>query len=192
MIETERLVLREFTLDDLERLVELRSDPVVMRYIGEQTRERIEERLRYYISLYQSHGIGMWAVVHKEEGVLIGWCGLLFLDGTTEVEVGYGVAREFWGRGLMTEAARASLRYGFERVGLERIVAVAMPENAPSRRIMEKLGMRYEKNGHFYNHELVYYAINRESFHPEDSFYLLHDREAFLTGGLKTHEGSCR
>ena len=180
MLETERLVLREFTLDDLERLVELRSDPLVMRYIGLQSREKVEERLRYYLSLYQSHGFGMWAVVHKAENALIGWCGLLFLDQTPEVEVGYGVARAFWGQGLMTEAARASLRFGFESAKLERIVAVAMPENHQSRRIMEKLGMRYEKNGHFYNHELVYYAINRDQYRPDHSFYQLHDGRPFF------------
>ena len=177
MIETERLVLREFTLDDLDRLVELRSDPEVNRYLGDQSRGRVEERLRCYISLYRSHGFGVWGVVDKAEDALIGWSGLMFLDGTPEVEVGYGVARPFWGQGLMTEAARACLRYGFERAGLPRIVAVAMPENLPSRRIMEKLGMRYEKNAHFYNHELAYYAINRDQYRPDQSFYLL--RESF-------------
>lgn len=175
MIETERLVLCQFKLEDLDALVQLRADPEVMRYIGDQSREKVEQRLRYYISHYESHGFGMWAVIDKSTGAMAGWCGLVFLDETPEVEVGYGVARDYWGRGLMTEAARASLRYGFERVGLERIVAVAMPENTASRRIMEKLGMRYEKNVFHYGHDLVYYAITREDFQPGDSFYQLHD-----------------
>src|SRR5207253_11071343 len=122
MIETERLVLRRFTLDDLDELVALRSDPEVMRYIGNQSREKIEQRLRYYIAHYEPHGFGMWGVVHKDRGALVGWCGLIFLDETPEVEVGYGITKSYWGQGLMTEAARASLRYGFERAGLERIV----------------------------------------------------------------------
>lgn len=167
--------MRRFTLDDLDELVRLRSDPEVMRYIGKQSREKVEQRLRYYISHYESHGLGMWAVIHKRTGAMIGWCGLVFLDGTQEVEVGYGVARDYWGQGLMTEAARASLRYGFEKLGLERIVAVAMPENSASRRIMEKLGMRYEKMAHHYGHELVYYAIRRGEFQPGEAFYLLHE-----------------
>ncbi|HEY0320755.1 MAG TPA: GNAT family N-acetyltransferase [Pyrinomonadaceae bacterium] len=175
MIETERLVLRQFTPDDLDELVQLRADPLVMRYIGDQSREKVEQRLRYYISHYESHGLGMWAVIDKSTGAMVGWCGLIFLDETPEVEVGYGVARDYWGRGLMTEAARASLRYGFERAGLERIVAVAMPENVASRRIMEKLGMHYEKNVHHYGHDLVYYAIEREAFRLDDSFYLFHE-----------------
>jgi RimJ/RimL family protein N-acetyltransferase len=175
MIETERLVLCQFRLEDLDALVQLRADPEVMRYIGDQSREKVEQRLRYYISHYESHGFGMWAVIDKSTGAMAGWCGLVFLDETPEVEVGYGVARDYWGRGLMTEAARASLRYGFERAGLPRIVAVAMPEHTASRRIMEKLGMRYEKNVFHYGHDLVYYAIGREDFQPDGSFYLLHE-----------------
>jgi RimJ/RimL family protein N-acetyltransferase len=175
MIETERLVLRRFTPDDLDDLVSLLADPLVMRYIGDQSREKVEQRLQYFISHYEPHGFGMWAVTDKTAGAMIGWCGLIFLDGTPEVEVGYGVARSYRGQGLMTEAARASLRYGFEKAGLERIVALAVPENSASRRIMEKLGMRYEKNVHHNGCDLVYYAIGRDEFHPGDSFYRLHD-----------------
>lgn len=167
--------MRRFTLDDLDELVRLRADPEVMRYIGDQPRERVAQRLQYYISHYESHGLGMWAVIHKQAGAMIGWCGLIFLDETPEVEVGYGVSRDYWGQGLMTEAARASLRYGFETIGLERIVAVAMPENTGSRRIMEKLGMRYEKMAHHYGHDLVYYALGRDEFQAGDHFYLLYE-----------------
>jgi ribosomal-protein-alanine N-acetyltransferase len=175
MLETERLVLRRFTPDDLDELMALRADPEVVRYLGDQPREKVEQRLGYFISLYESHGFGMWAVTLKTTGQMIGWCGLIFLDGTTEVEVGYGVARDYWGRGLMTEAAHAALRYGFETAGLERIVAVAMPENQASRRVMEKLGMRYEKMAHHYGHDLVYYAIGRDEFKAGDCFYRLDD-----------------
>jgi len=79
---------------------------------------------------------------------LIGWCGLAFLDKTEEIEIGYGIAKEYWGRGFTTEAATASIRYGFEEARLNRIVAVAMPENITSRRVMEKIGMKFEKTGH--------------------------------------------
>ena len=169
--------MRRFTPEDLDELVALRSDPDVMRYIGEQSREKVAQRLNYYISLYEPHGFGMWGVVDKSNGALIGWCGLIFLDGTPEVEVGYAVAKDYWGRGLVTEAARAALRYGFDSAGLERIVAVTKPEHRASRRIMEKLGMRYEKNVFHYGYDLVYYAITRDEFRADDSFYLLHETE---------------
>lgn len=171
MLETRRLRLRKFTMDDLDELAALRSDPLVMKYIGEQSREKVKERLRYYISLYEPHGFGMWGVMHKAEAKLIGWCGLMFLEETPEVEVGYGIARAYWGQGLMTEAAAASLNYGFNEIGLERIVAVAMPENTASRHIMEKLGMKYEKNVLHYGFDCAYYAIARDEFRPDDSFY---------------------
>jgi RimJ/RimL family protein N-acetyltransferase len=164
MLETRRLLLRKFTMDDLDELAALRSDPLVMKYIGAQSREKVKERLCYYISLYEPHGFGMWGVMHKAEAKLIGWCGLMFLEETPEVEVGYGIARAYWGQGLMSEAASASLRFGFEQLGLERIVAVAMPENTASRRIMEKLGMKYEKNIFHYGFDCVYYAITRDEF----------------------------
>ncbi len=176
MIETERLLLREFTIDDLDELAALRADPEVMKYIGVQDREKVLQRLSYYISLYGSHGFGAWGVVHKEQQKLIGWCGLMYLENSPEVEVGYGVAKAYWGQGLVTEAAAASLRYGFERAGLKRIVAVALPENTASRRIMEKLGMKYEKNALHYGYDCAFYAIAREDFRPhEHSLYVVHE-----------------
>lgn len=164
MLETARLRLREFTMDDLDELAALRADPLVMKYIGEHSREKVRDRLRVYIASYASNGFGVWGVEHKADGKLIGWCGLMFLEETPEVEVGYGIAKEYWGQGLMTEAASASMRYGFEQIGLERIVAVALPENIASRRIMEKLGMKYEKNVFHYGFDCVYYAITRDEF----------------------------
>jgi ribosomal-protein-alanine N-acetyltransferase len=92
--------------------------------------------------VWKQHGFGRWALIHKPDKKLIGWCGLAPLDKTDEIEIGYGIAKEYWGRGLTTEAAAATIRYGFEELKLNQIVAVAMPENIASRRIMEKIGMR--------------------------------------------------
>jgi RimJ/RimL family protein N-acetyltransferase len=164
MLETPRLQLREFTMDDLDELTALRSDSSVMKYIGEQTREKVTERLRFYISSYGPNGFGVWGVMLKGETKLIGWCGLMYLEETPEVEVGYGIAMDYWGQGLMSEAAAACLNYGFNEIGLERIVAVALPENTASRRIMEKLGMKYEKNVRHYGFDCVYYAVTRDEF----------------------------
>jgi ribosomal-protein-alanine N-acetyltransferase len=86
------------------------------------------------------------------------------LRETGEIEVGYGMIREFWGRGIGSETARAWLKYGFNTAGLERIVAVADPANRASWRIMEKLGMKFEKKDIFYNSECVYYAISKSEF----------------------------
>ncbi|WP_316787572.1 GNAT family N-acetyltransferase [Thermoleptolyngbya oregonensis] len=88
------------------------------------------------------------------------------LDSTPEIEVGYVLDCPFWGRGLATEAARASLQFGFDTLGLERIVAIARPENHASQRVMQKLGMTYEKDAFYYNCAVVYWAIAREHFSP--------------------------
>ena len=175
-IETARLHLRPLTLDDVRALTIVRSDPEVMRYIGAgaiSTEEDVRAAITRDLNLREQHGFGRCAVILKEMGELIGWCGLTFLDETNDVEIGYGVAKAFWKKGIITEAARAMLRYGFEELKLPRIVAVAMPENEGSWRVMEKIGMRYVGRAFYYNCDVVYYEIAREDFTPDDAPYLI-------------------
>ncbi|MDQ3666020.1 MAG: GNAT family N-acetyltransferase [Acidobacteriota bacterium] len=166
-----------FTLEDLDDLFLIRSDPEVMRFITgvPSTKEQALAALTKHLNRWQAHGFGHWAVRFKNDPRLLGWCGLDFLDTTPEIEVGYGLARSYWGLGISTEAARASLEYGFEHLHLERIVAVAYPENAASRHVMEKLGMMYVKNGSYYGGDLVYYEISRADFPPGASNCILRD-----------------
>jgi RimJ/RimL family protein N-acetyltransferase len=126
-IETSRLHLRQFSMDDLNDLFAIRSDPEVMRFIGEgqpHSLDQVRDALENVLSVWKQHGFGRWAVVHKANKKMIGWCGLAFLEKTDEIEIGYGIAKEYWGRGLTTEAAAASIKYGFEELKLNRIVAV--------------------------------------------------------------------
>ena len=109
----------------------------------------------------------MWAVVHKDSDKLIGRCGLGFLDNTPEVELGYVLDKFYWNMGLTTEAAIATLKYSFEKVKLNRIVAIAHPQNIASVRVIQKVGMKYEKNARFYNVDVVYYGLNREDWQPD-------------------------
>lgn len=169
-------MMRPLVAGDLDELAALRSDPQVMKYIGEQTREKVAERLRFYIDSYEKNGFGACGISLKGETPLIGWSGLQPLEDTGEVEVGYGFQVPYWGKGYASEAAAAWLRYGFEHIGLRRIVAIALPDNTPSWRVMEKLGMKYEKRANHYGFDVVFYAIAREDFQPdENAFYLLHD-----------------
>jgi ribosomal-protein-alanine N-acetyltransferase len=131
--------------------------------------------LSKYLHRWQTHDFGLWAVRFKDDPTLLGWCGLDFLDTTAEIEVGYGLARSHWGRGVSTEAARASLEFGFEHLDLDRIVAVARPENTASRHVMEKLGMKYVRNGFYYGRDLVYYEIGRDDFSLSASSRVLRD-----------------
>ena len=167
MIESERLIFRKFTLEDLPQLIEQRSDPDVNKYLGGtrlQNPEALAKRLSFYISCYGTHGYGMCAMIWKPTGEVIGSAGLQPLDGTDEVEVGYSMIKEYWGRGIGTEAARAWMKHGFTDHGLDRIVAVAHLGNQASMHIMEKLGMHYEKTEEHYGAECAFYAISKEEF----------------------------
>lgn len=167
MLETERLLIRKFTMDDLPALIELRSDPEVYKYLGGtrlQNPQTIEKRLRAYIDCCERFGFGSCALIWKETGEMCGWGGLMPLENTGEIEVGYGMAKQFWGKGIGYECARAWVEYGFEKAGLERIVAIAVPENVGSWRIMEKLGMRYEKTEEHYGLDCLFYSITKEEF----------------------------
>ncbi len=165
MIETERLLFRKFTLDDLDWLCALRGDEEVARYLdGVQPRGNIERRLRWYLDCYAKHGFGYHVMHYKENGAQIGWAGLQPLDDTGEIEAGYGMTKEYWGLGIGTEACKAWLGYGFDQLKLTRITAIAFPENTPSRRIMEKAGMKYEKNILLRGHDLAMHAISRDEY----------------------------
>ena len=166
-IETSRLRLRAFTPDDLDDLLQVFGDAEVMKYISggkPRSREDTQKGLLSSLEGWQRRGFGLWAVVVKESEKLIGYCGLIFLDDTPEIEVAYGLARAYWGKGYATEAALASLRFGFEKLQLERIVAVVNPDNVASQRVLEKLGMTYLKMAHHYETDLMYYEMRDGDF----------------------------
>ena len=176
-IETARLRLRVFNFADLDELALIFSDPEVMKYIGPEgtpmSRDETERTLSVFVNDWEKHGFSRWAVCLKESGRLIGCCGLKLLEGTPEVI--YVLARDYWGRGYGTEAAKASLRYGFEYLGLDQIVAVTRHENVRSQRVMSRIGMRYEKEIFHYGVEGVGYVITNQEFEPDDSIYLLRE-----------------
>ncbi len=167
MLESDRLAFRQYVLDDLPELIELRADPDVNRYLGGvrmQNPEALAKRIRFYISCYETHGFGMCPMILKETGEVIGTAGLQPLDGTDDIEVGYSLSPEYWGLGLASEAAIAWLGFGFHEKGLERIAGVATVENAASRHILEKIGMGYEKTEMHYGDECTFYAVTRDKF----------------------------
>lgn len=159
--------MRRFTLDDLPWLIANREPEAVNRYLGGpkmQNPEALAIRLNFYIDCYEKFGVGMCAMGLKETGELIGSSGLQPLEDTGEIEVGYNLAEEHWRKGYGFEAAMGWLTYGFESMGLDRIVAVCHPENTGSYKIMEKCGMRYEKTEPHYGQDCLFYAIERTDF----------------------------
>jgi RimJ/RimL family protein N-acetyltransferase len=150
VLETEHLVFRHFVSADLDDLFALYCDPEVTRYIPDAPRtiDETRQELEWFQHGHPKHPeLGLWATLHKETGHFIGRCGLLpwTLEGQFEVEVAYALARPYWGQGLGTEAALAIRDYGFEQLGLARLVCLIDPENRASARVAEKLGMKLDK-----------------------------------------------
>ncbi len=148
-LETERLLLRKMRLDDAEAMFAYASDPEVTRYVLWDTHRSIEDSesfLRFAIEGYEKGDFGGWGVVLKDSGVFIGTCGLDagYAPEHARAELGYVLSREHWGKGLMPEAARAVIAFGFGSMGLNRIQARCIAENTASARVMEKAGMTYE------------------------------------------------
>jgi RimJ/RimL family protein N-acetyltransferase len=164
-LETPRLRMRPFTPDDLENFVLLGSDPEVMRYISNgvpRPREEAAVALGNLVEHWQTHAFGVWVLEDRATGQFLGRCGLRILPAIGgEVELLYTLMRHAWGRGIATEAARASLQYAFDVLKLRRIIALAEPANRASWRIMEKLGMNRERIAPYMGFEVVWYAIER-------------------------------
>jgi RimJ/RimL family protein N-acetyltransferase len=167
-IETARLRLRYFTLEDFDDLFRIYSDSQVMQYLSSRTKEQTQISLNKHIQHWEEHNFGMYAVIDKQSGTMIGRCGLGFLENTPEVELGYVFDKLYWNMGLATEASKATLKYGFEEVKLDRIVAIAKPENIASVRVIQKVGMKYEKDAHHYGVDVVYYAVSREKWQSDN------------------------
>ena len=147
-LDTERLVLRPFVMEDLDGIHAVLGDPEIMRYYPAPfTREQSRRWIEWNLGHYRDHGHGLWVLESKESGEVVGDCGLIpqTVDGRRETEVGWHVRRDQQRQGLATEAARECIRYGFEDLGRTRLISLIRPENVPSRRVAEKLGMEVEK-----------------------------------------------
>lgn len=168
ILETERLILRRLTMDDLAALSVLYSDPEVRKYFpeGTLTYEETKEELAWIIDVYYGqYGFGLWATIHKDTGEFIGRCGLLpwTIDGRNEVEVAYLLDKAYWGQGLATEAALGIVRYAFEQLQLSRLICLIDAENQASQAVAGKIGMRFEKDMIDDKGPALVYSMTRES-----------------------------
>jgi RimJ/RimL family protein N-acetyltransferase len=148
-LETARLSLRRLQFDDAPFLVKLLNEPSFIENIGDRGVRSIEDAHRYLregpMAMYEKFGFGLWHASRKEDGVAVGMCGLLKRDILPDVDVGYAFLPEFWGQGFAYEAAAAALRHGAEKFGLTRVIGVVSEGNAGSIRVLEKLGMSFER-----------------------------------------------
>jgi [ribosomal protein S5]-alanine N-acetyltransferase len=162
-IETPRLILREFMRSDLQTLAPILVDPLVMKFstLGLYSTSQTEKAIDNFIDSYKQFGFGFWAVTLKERDLLIGYCGLAIdrIDGRDEPEIGYRLDSKFWDKGFATEAASASIQYGFNRIELPYILGAAQRKNVASIRVLQKLGMTFDRETIFREVPMDVYKI---------------------------------
>ncbi len=149
VLETERLILRQLTNDDAPFILELLNEPSFIQNIADRKVRTIEDAQAYIlngpVSSYEKHGFGSYLAILKETNESIGMCGLIKRDGLEDVDIGYALLPRFWSKGYAVEAAQAVKEYARDVIGLSRLVAIVDPANEASIRVLEKIGLRYEK-----------------------------------------------
>jgi [ribosomal protein S5]-alanine N-acetyltransferase len=168
---TLRLALFEIARHHGNELYELDADPRVMQYIGAghaSTREQIDEVMRRLPRAYALYpGLGTWRATRRDDGDFIGWFALKYIPGTAEIEVGYRLRYGAWGSGYATEGARALVAYGFDDLGLHRIVGLTHPDNAASQQVLLKAGLADIGWGHYYSRRVrVFEAVRDAGWRP--------------------------
>ena len=149
VLETERLILRQLTEDDAEFIFELLNEPSWIQNIGDRHIRTLDDARAYIVNgpvaSYAKNGFGLYLIVLKEANESIGMCGLIRREGLEDVDIGYALLPRYWSNGYAVEAAQAVKEYAKDVVGLRRIVAIVDPANQGSIRVLEKIGLRYEK-----------------------------------------------
>ena len=149
ILETERLILRQLSTDDAEFILRLLNEPSFIQNIGDRGVRTLDDAhsyiLRVPVASYEKNGFGLNLVTVKETGASIGMCGLIKRDALEDVDIGYAFLPEYWSRGYAVEAAIAVKEYARTVIGLKRLVAITDPENQASIRVLEKIGLRFER-----------------------------------------------
>jgi RimJ/RimL family protein N-acetyltransferase len=149
VLETDRLNLRRLSPDDAEFILELLNDPSFLRFIGDNHVRTLDDARNYILNgpvdMYNRLGFGLYLTELKESGVPIGICGLIKRDSLEDVDIGFAFLPKFRAKGYAHESAAAVMAYGKTVLGLKRIVAITSPDNYASGRLLEKLGMRFER-----------------------------------------------
>ena len=164
LLESERLYLKEFNINDVDSLFRLNSNADVMKYIRppETNINIIIKLINKIIKYYDDNpGLGVWAGYEKQSDEFIGFFELAHLDTTDEIEVGYRLFKEYWGQGYATEMTKTLINYGFNKMGLDQIAGITHPENIASQKVLLKSGLAYIKDAVFYGFLDRYYTIEK-------------------------------
>jgi len=150
IIETNRLILKEFSFEDAESMYALNLDSEVLKFTGDKPFKSVDEAFNFIKNYrdYSKNGFGRWSVFLKENGSYIGWCGLK-LNEENRVDVGFRFAKQYWSKGYATESAKACLDYGFNQLHIEEIIGRADTDNKASVKVLVKINMLFWKSGNF-------------------------------------------
>lgn len=168
-IETDRLILREFQLTDLDGFYELDSDPEVHRYLGNnpvQNKDFLIQVIKAVQQQYIDNGIGRWSIIEKSSGEFVGWAGLKFIRDTINnhtnfYDVGYRLKRKFWGKGLATESTRICLDYAFHQLNCSEVFGITHVDNYASQKVLLKYGLKFVENFVDDGMECKWYRIDK-------------------------------
>ena len=166
ILQTPRLLLREFTPEDADALALVLSDPETMPYYpAPYDRAGVEQWIARNCQRYAQDGVGLWAMVLKQAGEMIGDCGIIrqVVEGESLYEIGYHLRRDMWGQGFASEAAIACRDWGFAKLGMERLISLIRPENQPSRRVAERNGMTLWKEVDWRGMRHYVYSVEKKS-----------------------------
>lgn len=166
VVHTDRLILRGLRDDDLDDFAEMMADERVARWFGGQPIDRKESwlSLAMHLGHWTLRGYGQWAAEERETGRFVGRIGLWQPATWPGLEVGWAVTPELWSRGYATEGGRAAVAWAFEQLGVDEVISLTIPDNAASRRVMEKVGLHYDRTQEVAGHEQVIYLVNRDEW----------------------------
>lgn len=159
IIITERLYLRELNVADYKYFYNLNLDTDVLKYTGDEPFINLEDAkkfLKNYKS-YKKYGFGRWAVITTKDDRFLGWCGIKFTENLNEYDIGFRFFKKYWGNGFATESAKSCIEYGINNLKINEIVGRAMKENKASIRVLEKIGLEYNKDIDFDGNKGVLY-----------------------------------
>ncbi|MGE7695727.1 GNAT family N-acetyltransferase [Lysinibacillus sp. NPDC094177] len=169
ILETDRLSLRLQTTDDADFILELMNDPSWLQFIGDRGLRTVEDAREYIVNgpirMYEQFGFCLYLVERNEDRSPVGICGLVKRDSLANVDIGFAFLPKYWGKGYAYEAASATLTYGIDTLGLNRIVAITTQDNEASAKLLEKIGLKFERLVQFSNdaEELRLFSFNSDS-----------------------------
>ena len=163
LISTKRLTIRPFKNSDTDDFAPICADSEVMKYIGGGThdREQTQAKITKWIKDYENDGFGLMALIHKNSNELIGFCGLIkqIVDDQECIELGYRLAKKYWGQGLATEAAQAVKDHAFKHLNIQNLISIIHPENIASKKVASKVEMRLIKKTNFQGIDVEIYGV---------------------------------